>query len=101
MRTIGASNLTIEILFLSEAILMGFFGGLSGVAIGVGGGDGINLILGFVAKRMGGQAVSLFEFPLWFLSFMIIFSAVLGALTGFFPSRNAAKLNPLDAIRYS
>jgi putative ABC transport system permease protein len=101
MRTIGASNLTIEILFLSEAILMGFFGGLSGVAIGVGGGSAINLILGFIAKRMGGQAVNLFEFPVWFLSFMIIFSAILGALTGFFPARNASKLNPLDAIRYS
>jgi ABC-type antimicrobial peptide transport system permease subunit len=101
MRTIGASNLTIEILFLSEAILMGFFGGLSGVAIGVGGGDGVNLVLGIVAQKMGGQPVNLFEFPLWFLSFMIIFSAILGALTGWFPSRNAAKLNPLDAIRYS
>jgi putative ABC transport system permease protein len=101
MRTIGASNLTIEILFLSEAILMGFFGGLSGVAIGVGGGVGINLILGLVAHRMGGQAVNLFDFPVWFLTFMIIFSAILGALTGFFPSRNAAKLNPLDAIRYN
>ncbi|MDD5527634.1 MAG: ABC transporter permease [Patescibacteria group bacterium] len=101
MRTIGASNLTIEILFLSEAILMGFFGGLSGVAIGVGGGTAINLILGVVASRMGGQAVNLFEFPLWFLGFMVVFSAILGALTGFFPSRNASKLNPLDAIRYS
>jgi putative ABC transport system permease protein len=101
MRTIGASNLTIEILFLSEAILMGFFGGLSGVLIGVGGGMAINIILSFVAKRMGGEPVNLFEFPLWFLAFMIVFSAILGALTGFFPSRNAAKLNPLDAIRYS
>jgi putative ABC transport system permease protein len=101
MRTIGASNLTIEILFLSEAVLMGFFGGLSGVVIGVGGGKTIDLILGFVAKRMGGQPVSLFEFPLWFLAFMIVFSAILGILTGFFPARNAAKLNPLDAIRYS
>jgi ABC-type antimicrobial peptide transport system permease subunit len=101
MRTIGASNLTIEILFLSEAVLMGFFGGLSGVAIGVGGGMAVNIILSFVAKRMGGMAVNLFEFPVWFLSFMIIFSAILGAFTGYFPSRRAAKLNPLDAIRYS
>jgi putative ABC transport system permease protein len=101
MRTIGGSNLTIEILFLSEAVLMGFFGGLSGVAIGVGGGTAINLVLGFLAKKMGGQPTDLFYFPIWFLTFMIVFSAILGAFTGFFPSRRAAKLNPLDAIRYS
>jgi putative ABC transport system permease protein len=101
MRTIGASNMTIEILFLSEAILMGFLGGLSGTLIGVGSGEGINLILSLLAKKMGGQPVNLFYFPYWFLLFMIGFSAVLGALTGFFPAHNAAKLNPLDAIRYS
>jgi ABC-type antimicrobial peptide transport system permease subunit len=101
MRTIGASNLTIEILFLSEAIIMGFFGGLSGVVIGVGGGLGFNFALGMLAKRMGGVAVGLFDFPIGFLVFMIVFSALLGALTGWFPAKRAAMLNPLDAIRYS
>lgn len=101
MRTIGASNLTIEILFLSEAVLMGFLGGVTGVAIGVGGGVAFNLTLGLIAKRMGGVAVNLFDFPIPFLLFMIIFSALLGALTGWFPAKRAAMLNPLDAIRYS
>jgi len=101
MRTIGASNATIEILFLSEAIVMGFFGGLSGVVIGVGSGVAFNVTLGIVAKRMGGVAVNLFDFPIGFLLFMIIFSALLGALTGYFPAKRAALLNPLDAIRYS
>ncbi len=101
MRTIGASNATIEILFLAEAVIMGFFGGLSGVVIGVGGGVGFNIALGLIAKRMGGVAVDLFYFPLWFLTFMVVFSALLGALTGYFPAKRAALLNPLDAIRYS
>lgn len=101
MRTIGASNLTIEILFLSEAVLMGFLGGVTGVAIGVGGGMAFNLTLGLIAKRMGGVAVNLFDFPIPFLLFMIVFSALLGALTGWFPAKRAAMLNPLDAIRYS
>lgn len=101
MRTIGASNLTIQILFESESILMGFLGGVSGVIIGAGSGLGLNLILGIVARRMGGQPVNLFEFPIMFLIFMIISSAILGGATGFFPARRASKLNPLDAIRYN
>jgi putative ABC transport system permease protein len=101
MRTIGASNATIQILFLAEAVIMGFFGGLSGVVIGVGGGVGFNIALGIIARRMGGVAVNLFDFPIGFLVFMIVFSALLGALTGYFPAKRAALLNPLDAIRYS
>jgi len=101
MRTIGGSNLTIMILFESEAMLMGFLGGVSGVVIGAGGGLTLNFILGIVAKRMGGQPVNLFEFPILFLVFMIVFSAILGLATGFLPARRASSLNPLDAIRYS
>jgi ABC-type lipoprotein release transport system permease subunit len=44
--------------------------------------------------------VSLFSFPLGFLTFIALFSAAVGYLTGIFPARRASLLNPLDAIRY-
>jgi putative ABC transport system permease protein len=101
MRTIGGSPLNIKLMFLTESVLMGFLGGMVGILIGVGGGLSINLILNFLATRMGGQPISLFSFPIVFLLFIAGFSAVMGFLTGLFPSNRAAKLNPLDAIRYS
>ena len=100
MRTIGASPSDIKWLFVSESIIVGFLGGLSGIVMGVIFGATINVLLNFVASQFGGQAVQLFSFPLTFLTFIALFSAAVGYLTGIFPARRAASLNPLDAIRY-
>ena len=100
MRTIGASPNDVKYLFVSESVVVGFMGGLTGVAMGVTLGLTINLFLNVVAGQFGGQSVNLFSFPLGFLTFIIIFSACVGYLTGIFPARRASSLNPLDAIRY-
>jgi len=100
MRTIGASPNDVKYLFVSESIVVGFLGGISGIVMGVGFGITINVFLNFVAGQFGGQSVSLFSFPLDFLAFIAIFSAGVGYLTGIFPARRASSLNPLDAIRY-
>lgn len=100
MRTIGASPKDIKWLFVSESVVVGFMGGLTGIFMGVALGITINLLLNFVASQFGGQSVSLFSFPLNFLLFIAIFSAAVGYLTGIFPAKRASTLNPLDAIRY-
>lgn len=100
MRTIGASPQDIKMLFVSESIVVGFLGGLSGILMGVTFGLVVNILLNVVASQFGGQAVNLFSFPLGFLVFIALFSASVGYLTGIFPARRASQLNPLDAIRY-
>ncbi len=100
MRTIGASPNDVKYLFVSESVVVGFMGGVTGVAMGVTLGLTINLFLNVVAGQFGGQSVNLFSFPLGFLTFIIVFSACVGYLTGIFPARRASSLNPLDAIRY-
>lgn len=100
MRTLGASPSDIKWLFVSESIIVGFLGGLSGILMGVMLGVTINILLNIVAGQFGGQSVTLFSFPLGFLSFIALFSAIVGYLTGIFPAKRASKLNPLDAIRY-
>lgn len=100
MRTIGASSRDIVILFVAEAVIVGLLGGVVGILIGVGIGVGLNTALGLVAKKFGGDAVNLFAYPMLFLAFIATFSGVVGFITGLFPARRAAKINPLDAIRY-
>ena len=100
MRTIGASAADIVILFVAEAVIVGFLGGVVGILLGVGIGVIANTALGVVAGQFGGDAVHIFAYPTSFLIFIAVFSSVVGFVTGLFPARRAAKINPLDAIRY-
>jgi len=100
MRTLGASAKDIKILFISEAVVVGFLGGMVGIAIGVGIGFSLNTLVNVAASNFGGKSVALFAYPLPFILFIATFSAVVGFLTGVFPASRAAALNPLDAIRY-
>jgi putative ABC transport system permease protein len=100
MRTLGASSGDIQILFVAEAVIVGFLGGIMGIIFGATIGFVLNSAMNLAASNFGGKSVALFSFPLTFLSFIAIFSAIVGFLTGVFPAKRAAGLNPLDAIRY-
>ncbi len=100
MRTLGASSGDIKILFISEAVIVGILGGVVGIMLGVGIGWTLNGMMNVAASKFGGKSVSLFVYPLNFLLFITAFSGIVGFITGVFPARRAAALNPLDAIRY-
>ena len=76
MRTIGASPRDIKLLFVSESIVVGFLGGVSGILMGVTLGFVVNILLNVAAGQFGGQAVKLFAFPASFLLFITAFSAI-------------------------
>ncbi|MDH4330616.1 MAG: ABC transporter permease [Candidatus Moranbacteria bacterium] len=100
MKSLGASPADIWSLFLAESVLIGFLGGLMGVISGYGLSELVNFGIKLLARNFGGVEVDLFFVPLWFVAFVIIFSTVIGLVTGFYPSKRAAKLKPLEALRY-
>lgn len=100
MRSIGVRKIDVCFLFLMESTLMSFLGGVGGVLLGISGGEIANVGINALANQFGGTTLDLFYTPLWFVTVILSFSAIIGFLTGIYPSMRASKLNPLDALRY-
>src|SRR3989339_621820 len=100
MKALGATSVDIWNMFLAESVVIGFLGGLGGIIIGIIGGEIFNYGLNFLAGALGGEKIDLFYTPLWFGLTIIIFSTIVGLMTGFYPARRAANINCLEALRY-
>ena len=86
---IGARESDILTQFLIEAIVLSLAGGVIGVALGVIGNQIIYKITNFFIPTVPYSILIGFGF-----------SALVGIAFGYFPARKAAKLNPIDALRY-
>lgn len=100
MKALGASKADIMYMFVTEAVIMGFLGGIVGLLVGFLGGEAFNFLLNLLAKRVGGNAIDIFYTPLWFALTIAGFSTFVGFVTGLWPARRAARLNPLEAVKY-
>jgi macrolide transport system ATP-binding/permease protein len=88
-KALGANNHDIMTQFLIEAILMSFLGGIGGIALGTG----ISILITFFA----GWAVKISAFSVMLAT---TFSLMVGILFGLWPAKQAAKLDPIEALRY-
>jgi putative ABC transport system permease protein len=86
---IGASENKVLLQFLVEAVVLSAAGGLIGIALGIGGAF-------VLASRMGWPFVLT---PFWILIAFGI-SMAIGVIFGFYPAHKAARMNPIDALRF-
>ena len=98
LKSLGATDKDVRNLFLVEASFMGLLGGAGGVIIGFGLGKLFNFLLSFVATRFGGKSFDLFATPLWFVLLIMVFSVIIGFVSGWWPAHRAAGLSPKEAF---
>ncbi len=96
MKSVGAKNSTIFLLFFIESGLLGLIGGIIGIFFGLLIAYGLAFIGGLI---LGSSLISAkASFALIFGA--LLFSFVVGLLAGILPAYQAAKKNPVDALRF-
>ncbi|HEY5174692.1 MAG TPA: FtsX-like permease family protein [Terriglobales bacterium] len=100
MKAIGASDRDVKRLFFAEAGAMGFFGGLLGIALGFAIGKAINVGTGIYLHRHQLPSEAVWILPPWLIGAAIVFSIVVSLLAGLYPASRAAKLDPVQTLKY-
>ncbi len=100
MKSMGMRSKEVEELFLSESMIMGFFGGFIGLVMGALAGKLLGLLLSIFSVIKGVGAISISSVPLSFTVLIIALSLLVGLFTGIYPARRATKISALNALRY-
>jgi len=96
MKAIGARNRDILGIFLIESGFLGAAGGVIGIIIGFCISKGVEI---GVNARFGANTL-VAAFPWYVVVGALLFSFIVGAISGVLPARRASRLKPVDALRY-
>jgi ABC-type antimicrobial peptide transport system permease subunit len=101
LKAVGASPGQIRQLFVIEAALIGFLGGVIGAVLGWLLGKGLNwLLLEILRWQEVNIQGTFFVTTGWLIAVAVAFGSLVGLLAGLYPAARAARLAPLDALRY-
>jgi putative ABC transport system permease protein len=96
LKALGAQNKNIMYLFVVESGLYGLGGGMIGALFGIGIAKLVELV--FIIAV--GPAFLSIEISWTLIIFTLLFSFIVGCLSGLAPARRASKLHPVDSLRY-
>ncbi|MDD5474306.1 MAG: ABC transporter permease [Candidatus Methanoperedens sp.] len=93
MKALGAETKDILFMTMGEAALMGILGGIVGI---IGGGALVYYMNDYLASR----GTTLFSITPRLIVIAIVFATLLGVISGMYPAYRAAKMSPMEALRY-
>jgi putative ABC transport system permease protein len=100
LKALGAADRDIRGLFFAEAGVMGLLGGICGVLLGWLIGSALNLGTNIYLARLSLPSTTISLVPWWMVVLAIVFAVLVSLAAGIYPASRAAKLNPIEALRY-
>jgi putative ABC transport system permease protein len=100
LKALGATDGDVRSLFFAEAGAMGLFGGVFGVALGWLIGQALTWGTTIYLRRQDLPGVKISFVPWWLALGAIAFAVVVSLVAGLYPASRAARLNPVEALRY-
>jgi len=100
LKALGAADSDVKRLFFIEAGVMGLMGGFGGVLFGWLIGRTLTLATNIYLKRQQLPSVEISSVPWWLVLGAISFAVLVSLIAGLYPASRAAKLNPVEALRY-
>jgi putative ABC transport system permease protein len=99
MKAIGATTRDIMNIFIIEGVLMSGVGGVIGIILGVFGSQALTLILGSFMS-MGGSFNLVPIITIMSVVLAVAVSLIVGVLSSLYPAWKAARMSPIEAVRY-
>jgi putative ABC transport system permease protein len=100
LKALGAADLDVKQLFFVEAGVMGLLGGIFGVCMGWLIGRAVTWGTNLYLQRQNLPPAHVFSIPWWLVLGGIAFAVVVSLAAGLYPASRAARLNPVEALRY-
>jgi len=100
MKAIGATTRDIMSIFIIEGVLMSGVGGIIGIILGVFGSQALTLILGSFMSMGGGSFQLVPIITITSVVLAVAVSLIVGILSSLYPAWKAARMSPIEAVRY-